>query len=103
MIAQTQIQTKIAPEKTITTCATCPKFKDSGEGRGRGLCAVFDKVVFSHHPFTQDCRLNFSSKSIAKDKTIDSVGQQIQDTRLRLEKSKHRLSLKNQLILKAPF
>ena len=101
MIAQTQIQTKIAPESTIATCASCPKFKDSGEGRGRGLCSVFDTIVFSHHPFTQDCRLNFSSKS--REKTIDSVGKQIQETRFRLEKSKRRFYLKNQLILKANF
>ncbi len=98
---QTQIQTKIAPESTISTCATCPKFKDSGEGRGRGLCSVFDTIVFSHHPFTQDCRLNFSSKS--REKTIDSVGKQIQETRLVLERNKHRHSLTNQLNLKAPF
>lgn len=94
-------KTKIAPEKTSTTCASCPKFKDSGEGRGRGLCTVFDRIVFSHHPLTQDCRLNLSSKS--KKKTIDAVGKQIQDTRLRLEKSKRRRSIKNQLILKANF
>ena len=102
-MTQTQIQTKIAPGKTIATCAACPKFKDSGEGRGRGLCTVFDRIVFSHHPFTQDCKLNLVSKTIAKDKTIDVVGKQIQETRLRLEKSKRRLSLKNQLILKANF
>ena len=101
MIAQTQIQTKIAPEKTIATCASCPKFKDSGEGRGRGLCSVFDKVVFSHHPFTQDCKLNFVSK--AREETSDYLGQQIQDTRLMLERSKHRHSRTNQLILKPPF
>ncbi|MDJ0747467.1 MAG: hypothetical protein QNJ32_29580 [Xenococcaceae cyanobacterium MO_167.B27] len=100
-MTQTIFKTKIAPEKTIATCASCPKFKDSGEGRGRGLCSVFDTIVFSHHPFTQDCRLNFSSKS--REKTIDSVGKQIQETRFRLEKSKHRLSIKNQLVLKAPF
>ncbi len=98
---QTQIQTKIAPESTISTCATCPKFKDSGEGRGRGLCSVFDTIVFSHHPFTQDCRLNFSSKS--REKTIDYLGKQIQETRLVLERNKHRHSLTNQLNLKAPF
>ncbi len=103
MITQTQTQTKIAPELTITTCGSCPKFKDTGEGRGRGLCGVFDKMVFSHHPFTQDCKLNLVSESIAKDKTIDVVGQQIQETRSALEKSKCRCSIKNQLILKAPF
>ena len=102
MITYTPTQTKI-PEKTIGTCAACPKFKDTGEGRGRGLCTVFDRMVFSHHAFTQDCKLNLVSKSIAKDKTIDVVGQQIQETRLRLEKSKRCCSVKNQLILKAPF
>ncbi len=103
MITQTQIQTKKAPGKTIATCAACPKFKDTGEGRGRGLCAVFDRIVFSHHPFTNDCRLNLVSETVAKDKTIDTVGQQIQETRLLMEKSKRCCSVKNQLILKAPF
>ncbi len=103
MITYTQTQTKIASEKTIATCAACPKFKDSGEGRGRGLCTLFDRMVFSHHPFTQDCRLNLVSKTIAKKKTIDTVGKQIQETRLRLEKSKRRVFLRNQLVLKAPF
>ena len=102
-MTQTQIQPKIAPEKTSTICATCPKFKPTGEGRGRGLCGAFDRIVFSHHPFTQDCRLNLVSKTIAKDKTIDTVGKQIQETRSVLEKSKRRSFIKNQLILKAPF
>lgn len=103
MITYTQTQTKIAPGKTIATCASCPAFKDTGEGRGRGLCRVFDRMVFSHHPLTQDCRLNLVSKTVARDKTINTVGKQIQETRLLMEKSKHRLSIKNQLILKAPF
>ena len=103
MITQTETQTKIAPKSTIATCAACPKFKDTGEGRGRGLCTVFDRIVFSHHPFTQDCKLNLVSESRAKDKTIDVVGKQIQETRLSLEKSKRRLYLKNQLVFKAPF
>ncbi len=81
MITQTQIQTKKAPEKTIGTCAACPKFKDTGEGRGRGLCTVFDRIVFSHHPLTQDCKLNLMSESRAKKQTIDTVGKQIQKTR----------------------
>ncbi len=102
-MTQTPTQTKIAPEKTIATCAACPKFKDSGEGRGRGLCTVFDRMVFSHHPFTQDCKLNLVSESIARKKTIDYLDQQIQDTKLLMEKSKRRCSVKNQLILKAPF
>ena len=102
-MAQTQIQTKIAPKSTIATCAACPKFKDTGEGRGRGLCTVFDRIVFSHHPCTQDCRLNLVSKTRAKDKTIDVVGKQIQETRLLMEKSKRSCSVKNQLILKANF
>ncbi len=102
-MTQTQIQTKIAPEKTIATCASCPKFKDTGEGRGRGLCMVFDKIVFSHHPFTQDCKLNLVSETIARKKTIDLVGKRIQETRLSLDKSKRRCSIKNQLILKANF
>ncbi len=100
---QTQIQTKIAPEKTIATCASCPKFKDSGEGRGRGLCSVFDTIVFSHHPFTQDCKLNLVSETIARKKTIDYLGKQIQETRLVLKRSKHRHSQTSQLSLKAPF
>ena len=101
-MTQTIFKTKIVPDTTeVSTCADCHKFKPTGEGRGRGLCSVFDKIVFSHHPFTQDCRLNFSSKS--REKPIDSVGQQIQDTRLLVEQINHRLSLKNQLILKAPF
>ncbi len=103
MITQTQIQTKKAPGKTIATCAACPKFKDTGEGRGRGLCTVFDRMVFSHHPFTNDCKLNLVSESRAKDKTIDVVGGQIQDTKLLMEKSKRRCSVKNKLILKANF
>ena len=102
MITYTQTQTKI-PEKTIATCAACPKFKDTGEGRGRGLCGVFDRIVFSHHLWTQDCKLNLVSGSITKDKTIDVVGKQIQETKLRLDKSKRCCSVKNQLILKAPF
>ncbi len=102
-MTQTQIQTKIAPKSTIATCAACPKFKDTGEGRGRGLCMVFDKIVFSHHPFTNDCRLNLVSLATDSDKTIDAVGQQIQETRLSLGKSKRCCSVKNQLILKAPF
>ncbi|MGK7894934.1 MAG: hypothetical protein AB4372_15270 [Xenococcus sp. (in: cyanobacteria)] len=103
MITQTQTQTKIAPESTIATCAACSKFKDFSEGRGRGLCMVFDKIVFSHHPFTQDCKLNLVSETIAKEKTIDVVGKQIQETRLLMEKSKRRCSVKNKLILKANF
>ena len=103
MITQTPTQTKTAPKKTIATCAACPKFKDTGEGRGRGLCTVFDRMVFSHHPFTNDCKLNLVSESIARQKTIDVVSKQIQETRLRLKKSKRRCSIKNQLILKAPF
>ncbi|MDJ0648252.1 MAG: hypothetical protein QNJ60_06040 [Xenococcaceae cyanobacterium MO_188.B19] len=102
MITYTPTQTKIT-EKTIATCAACPKFKDFNEGRGRGLCTVFDRIVFSHHPFTNDCRLNLVSKTIAKDKSIDVVGKEIQETRLRLDKSKRCCSVKNQLILKAPF
>ena len=54
-------------------------------------------------PLTNDCRLNLASEAIAKEKTIDTVGKQIQETRLRLEKSKRRCSIKNQLILKASF
>ena len=102
MITYTPTQTKI-PEKSIATCAACPKFKDFNEGRGRGLCTVFDRMVFSHHPFTNDCKLNLVSESIAKDKTIDVVGKRIQETRLSLDKSKRRCSIKNQLILKANF
>ncbi len=102
MITYTPTQTKIT-EKTIATCAACPKFKDFNEGRGRGLCTVFDRIVFSHHPFTNDCRLNLVSESRAKDKTIDVVGGQIKETRLRLDKSKRCSFVKSQLIPRPLF
>ena len=86
---------------TASTCKSCSQFKNYRESRGRGYCKLFDKVVFSHHPFTQDCKLNFVSK--ARKETTDYQGQQILETRLLLEKSKHRLSRTNQLIQSAPF
>ena len=88
---------------TCDTCASCPKFKDFNESRGRGLCTIFDKIVFSHHPFTSDCKLNLAPVTKVKEETIDSVGQQLKQTRVLLDKAKHRCSRKNQLILKAPF
>ena len=104
MITQSQTQIKITQESTDnSTCASCPKFKDSGEGRGRGECLLFNIMVFSHHPKVDDCRLNLSSQATAKKETTDYLGQQIQETRLLLEKSKHRHSRTNQLNLKAPF
>ena len=102
----TALKTKIAPYATkVSTCADCHKFKPTGEGRGRGECLLFNTMVFSHYPKVNDCRLNLESeaRAKAKDKSLDYLGQEIRDTRLRLEKSKHRLSIKNQLILKAPF
>ncbi len=103
MITQTQIQTKIAPEKTSTTCATCPKFKPTGEGRGRGLCLLSNTMVKEHHPLTQDCRLNLASEAKAKEKTIDTVGKQIKETRSVLEKIKRRSFVKSQLIPRPLF
>ncbi len=99
----TVFKTKINQESSTSTCANCPKFKDFGEGRGRGLCTLFDKVVFSHHPLTSDCRLNLAPATKEKEETIDTLGQQLKETRLLLDKAKHRRSRKNQLILKAPF
>ena len=102
-MTQTQIQTKIAQVLTVSTCANCPKYKDTGEGRGRGLCTLFDKVVFSHHSLTSDCQLNLAPVTKVKEETIDTLGQQLKETRVLLDKAKHRCSRKNQLILKASF
>ncbi len=88
---------------TASTCENCLKFKDYRDRRGRGYCKLFDKVVFSHHPLTNDCRLNLATDSEVKKETTDYQGQQILETRLLVERSKHRLSLKNQHYLKAPF
>ncbi len=98
--SQFQIQTKVP---TASTCESCSQFKNYGETRGRGYCKLFDKVAFSHHPFTNDCLLNLASEAIAKKQTTDYLGQQIRETRLLLERSKHRHSQTNQLSLKAPF
>ncbi|MDJ0577682.1 MAG: hypothetical protein QNJ65_21300 [Xenococcaceae cyanobacterium MO_234.B1] len=99
-MTHTQIQTQISSD---STCASCPKFKDYNEPRGRGWCRLFDRVAFSHHPFTLDCQLNLASDSKVKGDATDSIGQQLKETRLLLDKAKHRRSRKNQLILKAPF
>ncbi|MDJ0746403.1 MAG: hypothetical protein QNJ32_23985 [Xenococcaceae cyanobacterium MO_167.B27] len=88
---------------TACTCESCSQFKNYRESRGRGYCKLFDKVAFSHHPFTNDCRLNLATDTEAKKETTDYLGQQIRETRLMLEKSKYRHSLTNQLSLKAPF
>ena len=102
-MTQTQIQTKINQESSTSTCANCAKFKDFGEGRGRGWCNLFDRVAFCHHPLTSDCRLNLALATKEKEETIDTVGQQLKETRLLLDKAKHRRSRKNQLIFKPPF
>ena len=104
IMTQTIFKTKITQESTDnSTCASCPKFKDSGEGRGRGECLLFNIMVFSHHPKVDDCKLNLASEATAKKQTTDYLGQQIRETRLLLERSKHRHSQTNQLSLKAPF
>ena len=102
-MSHTALKPKIAPESTITTCADCHKFKPTGEGRGRGECLLFNEMMLSHYVQANDCKLNLASEATARKKTIDSVGQQIQDTRSLLNKTKHRSFLKNQLILKPPF
>ncbi len=96
-------KTKIPITSSNSTCASCPKFKDYNEPRGRGWCRLFDRVAFCHHPLTSDCRLNLAPATKEKEETIDTLAQQLKETRLLLEKAKHRRSRKNQLILKAPF
>ena len=88
---------------TACTCASCPQFDDYNEPRGRGWCSLFNRLAFCHHPLTSDCRLNLAPATKEKEETIDTVGQQLKETRLLLDKAKHRRSRKNQLILKAPF
>ena len=51
-----------------------------------------NRVAFCHHPFTLDCQLNLASDSKVKGDATDSIGQQIQDTKLLLEKAKRRYS-----------
>ena len=75
---------------TAFTCASCPQFNDYNEPRGRGWCRLFNRLAFSHHPFTLDCQLNLASDSKVKGDATDSIGQQIQDTKLLLEKAKRR-------------
>ena len=88
---------------TAFTCASCPQFDDYNEPRGRGWCRLFNRLAFSHHPFTLDCQLNLASDSKVKGDATDSIGQQIQDTRLLLEKAKHHLSRKFPTNLNTPF
>ena len=98
--SQTQIQTKTP---IACTCASCPKFNDYNEPRGRGWCQLFDRVAFSHHPFTLDCQLNLASDTELEEDTTDSIGQQIQDTRLLLEKAKRRYYRQFPTNLNTPF
>ena len=99
-MTQTTFKTKTP---TQCTCASCPQFNNFNESRGRGWCKLFDRVAFCHHPLTSDCRLNLAPATKEKEETIDTLAQQLKETRVLLDKAKHRRSRKNQLILKAPF
>ena len=99
-MTQTTFKTKTP---TQCTCASCPQFNNFNESRGRSWCKLFDKVAYSHHPLTQDCKLYLPSNNKLEEDTIDTLAQQLKETRVLLDKAKHRRSRKNQLILKAPF
>ncbi|VEP17885.1 hypothetical protein H1P_6520009 [Hyella patelloides LEGE 07179] len=57
-------QSTVKTTQVPTNCSNCPQFHDyqEKENRSRGWCEQFNCVSFSHHPFTQDCRLNIPNE-----------------------------------------
>ncbi|NJO94330.1 MAG: hypothetical protein HC820_08285 [Hydrococcus sp. RM1_1_31] len=52
--------TTFYPIEQHPTCATCPFFQDFN-GRDRGLCEVFDRVLKKHNLRTSDCDCSIES------------------------------------------
>ena len=56
--------TQVQETQSQSTCATCSKFQDFNESKGRGWCTLFDHQARKHHTLTSDCQQTIETEQL---------------------------------------